>query len=137
MRPKSKNRIDSEADTATIALVDAALSRACHREFFTRDEAVQLFCDIQTSIHDPVRGAKVASAVNDAVVTFQQEQLLDADRVADALLTTRSSRPRWRPRTECTEGVPLMGDHAEDREAVEFGGEAPTKASVASSTTSP
>jgi hypothetical protein len=89
MRPTSKNRIDSEADTATIALVDAALSRACHREFFTRDEAVQLFCDIQTSIHDPVRGAKVASAVNDAVVTFQQEQLLDADRVADALLDIR------------------------------------------------
>ena len=89
MRPKREDRIDLEPDTATIALVDAALSRASHREFFTRDEAVTLFRDIQTSIHDTVRGAKVASAVKDAVVMFQQDQLLDADRVADALLDIR------------------------------------------------
>ena len=94
MRPKRENRIDVEPDTATIALVDAALSRTAHREFFTRDEAVQLFRDIQTSIHDAVRGAKVASAVNDAVVTFQQDQLLDADRVADALLDIRLALTR-------------------------------------------
>ena len=89
MRPKRESRIDSEPDTATIALVDAALSRTSHREFFTRDEAVQLFRDIQMSVHDAVCGAKVASAVNDAVVTFQQDQLLDADRVTDALLDIR------------------------------------------------
>ncbi|MFA5884636.1 MAG: hypothetical protein WDA60_12350 [Acidimicrobiia bacterium] len=37
----------TERELATIALVDAALSAASHREIFTREEATQLLHDVR------------------------------------------------------------------------------------------
>lgn len=76
-------------ESATVAFLDAALSRVSHRDFVTRDEAVQLLRDAQASVADVVLGAKVASMVNDAVMSYEQDRLLDTHRVADALLDMR------------------------------------------------
>lgn len=91
MRSRTRNRGEPEPadDSATVLLVDAALSQVLHREVVTRDEAVQHLRDVQASVADVVLGAKVASVVNDAVVSFQQDRLLDSHQVADALLDIR------------------------------------------------
>jgi hypothetical protein len=77
-------------DVASTPPVDSALARAARREFFTRDEAVQLLHDVRVSVdNDVALEAAVASVANDALVSYGQDQLVDRRRVIDPLLDIR------------------------------------------------
>jgi hypothetical protein len=95
---RSRRRVsagpDLEQRIDTIAVVDAMLRTASQRKFFTREEAAALLLDLQATVHDALVAPRVASAVNDAVISFRRERLLDAVRVADALLDIRLAATR-------------------------------------------
>ena len=72
-----------------IALIDAALSRWADRKVFRYDEAAALLRDVQLGVHGTTLEATVTSIVNDALASYQGDQLLDRGRVLDPLLDLR------------------------------------------------
>ena len=72
-----------------IALIDAALSRWADRKVFSHDEAAALLRDVQLGVHDTGLEAAVTSIVNDALASYQGDQLVDRWRVLDPLLDLR------------------------------------------------
>ncbi len=84
----------------SIALVDAALGQASHREFFTHDEAAQLMHDVRVSVRDVTLGAAVASVVNDALLSYGHDELLAQPRLVDPLLDIRLALTRGNSRRE-------------------------------------
>ena len=77
------------SDDSAVAVVDAALRSLRDREFLTRDEAVQVLKGVQASLSDAGSGPRLASVLNDALVSRLEGDVLDKQRVADVLLDVR------------------------------------------------
>jgi hypothetical protein len=73
----------------SLALVDSALSESAHRSFVTKHEAVETMTRIRDSVTDPARTATVASIANEALLSFESDQLIDHWRLIDPLLDIR------------------------------------------------
>jgi hypothetical protein len=76
-------------EAAALALVDVALARGSHREFFTNEEALTILNDVRAGVFDPARNAATSSIVDDAVLMYDDAALVDRWRVLDPLLDIR------------------------------------------------
>jgi hypothetical protein len=98
---RTRHRAPSD-DGPALALVDCALANASRREFFGRQEAAGIMHRVRASVHGSVLGPAVTSVVNDALVSYREDRLVDRGRVVDALLdvrlvlaTSRDGSPRY------------------------------------------
>jgi hypothetical protein len=79
-----------------MALVDRALGVASTRELYVRDEACLLLDEIRASVRDEERAVKVRGVVDDAVISYRQDRILDR-----SAWWTRSSTSAWPSRKLC------------------------------------
>ena len=88
----------SEGGDMVLVALDAALGSLRHREFLTRDEAIQMLLDVRASAHNDMGAPRVASLVNDALLDSFDGQIIDKQRVADVLLDLRLAltQSSWR-----------------------------------------
>lgn len=84
----------SEAAAAT--LVDGALDAVRGRGLTTREEAISLLDEVRTHVNDMALRAAVTSVVNDTLLAYRRDQLVDKWRIIDPLLDIRLILSRGR-----------------------------------------
>lgn len=79
----------ASAEAAAATLVDRALDAVRGRGFTTREEATSLLDEVRAQVSDTALRAAVTSVVNDALLAYRHDQLVDKWRVIDPLLDIR------------------------------------------------
>jgi hypothetical protein len=81
-------------EVAALVMVDRALDVASDREFFTSDEAASLLEDVRANVHDLALTSVVTSVVDDALLSYRDQVIVDRSRVVDPLLDLRLALSR-------------------------------------------
>lgn len=79
----------ASSEIVATTLVDRALESVGGRRCTTREEAISLLDQVRANVGDTGLRAAVTSVVNDALLVYRRDQLVDKWRVIDPLLDIR------------------------------------------------
>lgn len=87
---KRADTVDLEpVSSSSVSLVDAALRVAARRQFFTRDEALDLLRRVEAEAHDHARAAAVERIVANADSASADQVMVGRADLLDPLLDIR------------------------------------------------
>ena len=85
--------VENPSDPRVLA-IDTALAMAAHRHLVPAAEATQLLHSVQAALEDGEASSMVERIIDDALSSYEDELLLDRDRVVNPLLDVRSALQR-------------------------------------------